>query len=240
MQSLCGKPARWPVEVWDSGVTADSYPQQSPRRRGQQYGSGVAPQICTWREGVVQSGSSHVQPHDSEITSSSGPIHQSNLDIQGEITPGLENSTPINPFFQPDLECPPNSTESTCKLIKPRNSHPCLSPANSYDGIANTVTSLHSPSSGVSVSAPMPDGDLLQPFRCHRPHRSLRSKKYWERRKLMKSSIVPSVLGPETSDLRPYADVLVNDVPYRGLLDSGASVSVLGHGSEKLLSNPFV
>ena len=68
-------------------------------------------------------------------------------------------------------------------------------------------------------------------------YRQLRTKKYWKNRRAIKGIISETILTTDSVDKRPYVSVLLNNIPYTGLLDSGASISVLGAGSETFLLN---
>lgn len=52
----------------------------------------------------------------------------------------------------------------------------------------------------------------------------------------MKTQIVSTILN-DRQDGRPYAEVLINNVPFLALLDSGANISVLGVGSERFMED---
>jgi len=71
-------------------------------------------------------------------------------------------------------------------------------------------------------------------------YRQLRTRHYWCSRRAIKNIIAETILPTNEIDKRPYISVLVNNVPYTGLLDSGANISVLGVGSEKFLNSPGI
>lgn len=62
-------------------------------------------------------------------------------------------------------------------------------------------------------------------------HSKPRNTKYFRQRKLRHKQISESKINDSKSDNRPYADVFVAGYSYKGLLDSGANLSVLGAGS---------
>lgn len=66
-----------------------------------------------------------------------------------------------------------------------------------------------------------------------------RCKKYFKDRKRLKKLVAESIIN-ECSDSRYYADVEIAGVRYHGLLDSGANITVVGTGCEKLLMDPNV
>ena len=59
----------------------------------------------------------------------------------------------------------------------------------------------------------------------------------YKNRKLIRNLIVAAVNRVEQADNRPYAEVLISDKPCRGLLDTGASISLLGKGCKDFVPN---
>jgi len=58
-----------------------------------------------------------------------------------------------------------------------------------------------------------------------------------ERRKTRFKIVEAAIIRAASSDRRPYATVYIEGIKITGLLDSGATVSVLGRGCETLLKN---
>lgn len=79
--------------------------------------------------------------------------------------------------------------------------------------------------------------DHNENFTSAQTHKKSRSTRYWIGRRKIKSQVVSSIIGNK-SDGRPYADILINDVPFHALLDSGANISVFGVGSERFIDDP--
>lgn len=67
-----------------------------------------------------------------------------------------------------------------------------------------------------------------------------RNREYFQLKQEIKKNILSSTLCDSGIDNRPYADVEIAGIPFRGLLDSGASITVLGKGSEIFLKNSGV
>lgn len=64
--------------------------------------------------------------------------------------------------------------------------------------------------------------------------RAKRVIKYFQRIKAIRKQLASTIIS-EAHDPRPYACVTISDEEIKGLLDTGASVSILGAGSEKFL-----
>lgn len=64
-----------------------------------------------------------------------------------------------------------------------------------------------------------------------------RSIKYFRDRRRIKAAIQETKFNSNTDDFRPYGTVVIEDSEYKGLLDSGASISAFGAGSEKFLTH---
>lgn len=73
-----------------------------------------------------------------------------------------------------------------------------------------------------------------QPKNYKLPNRIIKARERFRKRREIRKSISETRLNT-SNDLRPYATIEIFNRPMRALLDSGASVSVLGHGSLELL-----
>ena len=63
------------------------------------------------------------------------------------------------------------------------------------------------------------------------------ARRRYHERKALKQFVVAAVNRSESNDNRPYADIFINDKPYKGLLDTGASVSLLGKNCWQVVSS---
>lgn len=66
-----------------------------------------------------------------------------------------------------------------------------------------------------------------------------RNRFYFRHRRAQKKLVVSSIISVE-EDQRLYANISIAGISYKGLLDSGANVSILGKGSEVFLNHPSV
>ncbi|HBK82629.1 MAG TPA: hypothetical protein DDZ41_03385, partial [Flavobacterium sp.] len=71
---------------------------------------------------------------------------------------------------------------------------------------------------------------------CNNSKFRLRNRKYFDLKRRIKKIVSSSVINDQAGDNRLYAKVVIAGQEIRGLLDSGASITVLGSGSEEFLS----
>lgn len=82
--------------------------------------------------------------------------------------------------------------------------------------------------------------ECVEESKLKKKNRNSRNSRYFKKIRKMKKEIAATELGKgvESCDFddRLYATVFIQGYGYRGLLDSGANVSVLGHGAEDFLA----
>lgn len=101
--------------------------------------------------------------------------------------------------------------------------------STSLNPISPSLIAASTTSSVVSINVTSSTG---------RSKRTNRMSRYWRARKNLIRECIASVIGNHiVNDPRPYATINILGTEVRGLLDSGATVSLLGHGSVELLNS---
>lgn len=126
-----------------------------------------------------------------------------------------------------------NSVPSTNS--NPSSNHTLnLSPGNpGNNAYSSHFIDSHSPEQTISVGS---DGNSIQ---CKSKYKA-RNRKYFHLKHKIRKTIASTRILEEIGDNRLYAEVHIAGVPVKGLLDSGASITVLGRGSESFLENSAV
>lgn len=101
----------------------------------------------------------------------------------------------------------------------------------------NKILSVSSNSSSFTDSNNLLTADSTNKLSYVNRHRTLKS---FRLRRRLKKYVSAAVISDDPLDERPYADVIIADIPIRGLLDSGASITVLGSGSEEFVEKSSV
>ena len=85
--------------------------------------------------------------------------------------------------------------------------------------------------SSFAIPSVLPISNINNNYKKLRP----RCLKYFQSLRRTKRSISESRIVENSFDHRPYADILIAGLPIRGLMDSGAEISVLGAGAEQFI-----